>query len=428
MVSIRKWAVSWVRICYYKVNFPAYKREDGVATDATWTRLFRRSVLLATSTSMHDAYHTARGRSFDIAREELPLLVRISDTIVLSYCSGGYWLCNYTMPRWRRYTAFHGYDHAVISNDNMDAITSFWSRYEDCDVLFTLGYTCVVLVDADTAVIHWEHSIASWLLLEQGDLPRCDFPHGHREYAYGNRTSLVVSRERRHFGFMPPPQGPIQGGLLIMRNGTLARSLLQWQHRQRARFNGSSRLFNQDQGALNGWYYNFVHGHWDNLQFNNTMDEQVSIIRNCYGSRPFMCTPDFVKVLFGTNRSLSNAAGPAFEYDFKSAPDQLIQGLIAQNAWLLHTMAIKNEFEIPLERMRGSAEWIPTGRQLIMAIFESVDRLNPINLSGIASPAFVRAQRPWRCSEASLANLSLSAPAAVVSQFKSACCIRETRG
>jgi hypothetical protein len=72
---------------------------------------------------MHDAYHTARGRSFDIAREELPLLVRISDTIVLSYCSGGYWLCNYTMPRWRRYTAFHGYDHAVISNDNMDAIS-----------------------------------------------------------------------------------------------------------------------------------------------------------------------------------------------------------------------------------------------------------------------------------------------------------------
>jgi hypothetical protein len=64
---------------------------------------------------------------------------------------------------------------------------------------------------------------------------------------------------------MPPPQGPIQGGLLIMRNGTLARSLLQWQHRQRARFNGSSRLFNQDQGALNGWYYNFVHGHWDDV-------------------------------------------------------------------------------------------------------------------------------------------------------------------
>ena len=112
MVSSRKWALSWVRICYYKVNFPAYKREDGVATDATWTRLFRRSVLLATSTSMHDAYHTARGRSFDIAREELPLLVRISDTVVLSYCSGGYWMCNYTMPRWRRYTAFHGYDHA----------------------------------------------------------------------------------------------------------------------------------------------------------------------------------------------------------------------------------------------------------------------------------------------------------------------------
>ena len=55
-------------------------------------------------------YHTARGRSFDIAREELPLLVRISDTVVLSYCSGGYWMCNYTMPRWRRYTAFHGYD------------------------------------------------------------------------------------------------------------------------------------------------------------------------------------------------------------------------------------------------------------------------------------------------------------------------------
>jgi hypothetical protein len=177
-----------------------------------------------------------------------------------------------------------------------------------------------------------------------------------------------------------------------------------------------------------------MHGHWDNLpQFNNTMnkhtmDERVSIIRNCYGPRPFMCSPDFVTVLFGTNRSLSNAAGPALEYDFKSAPDQIIRGLIAQNAWLLHTMAIKNEFEIPLERMRSSAEWIPTGRQLIMAIFESVDRLNPINLSGNASPAFVRGQQPWRCSEASLANLSLTAPAAVVSQFKSACCIRDTRG
>ena len=376
-------------------------------------------------------YHTARGRSFDIAREELPLLVRISDTVVLSYCSGGYWLCNYTMPRWRRYTAFHGYDHAVVSNDNMDAIAAFWSRYEDCDVLFTLGYTCVVLVDADTAVINWEHSIASWMLLEQGDLPRCSFSNTHRDFAFGNRTSLVVSRERGHFGFMQPPFGPIQGGLLIMRNGTLARSLLQWQHRQRVRFGfNRSRLFNQDQGALNGWYYNFVHGHWDSIQFNNTMDEQVSIIRNCYGSRPFMCTPEFVKVLFGSNRSLSNATAPAFEYDFKSALDQIIRGLIAQNAWLLHTMAIKNEFEIPLERMRGSAEWIPRGRELIMAIFDSVDRLNPIILTGNASPAFVRGEGPWawRCSDASLANLSLSAPgAAVVRQFKAACCIRDTR-
>ena len=336
------------------------------------------------------AAHRGRREGSEWGRfSELQVVRPTSNTAVFSICYNHFWLCRLTMPRWSRYAAFHGVDHVVIrGTSNASEVTagsrssSLWDKFAAATVLFEMGYEWVLWVDADTAVIRWEHSISSWTQLGNTDLRGTHgFPAGHEERAAGAATELLVSRDRGHPGFYGPPIGPLNAGIFLLKNGELARSLCGWQRNCSEGISCSARErngFNNDQMSLNRWLGVHV------LSSRGQFHRRVTLVRYCFGPRKFQCE------LNGAHRTAGALLTEAFRPNSTvSSWDQEVANAVlhlnASNLWLLHTIALV-ETQAELERLQrqreahpdGTAAAVPSMKTFIAKAYELLDRLLPI--------------------------------------------------
>jgi len=287
-------------------------------------------------------------------------------------CCDGYWLCAHTIPRWRRYAAFHGYDHVVLRDVNVSRDDIFWRKWDAASVLLSLGYTWVMGIDSDTVPIRWEHTVESWTDIGASDLGHCRFPASHSEFGAGSATELVASRDRGHFGFFGPPVGPFNVGVVLLKNSNVTRHLLQWQVlRKKYRKRGGTI----DQDSFNAWY--FSDARWR---------QSVTVLRWCFGSRPFMCNIDPDTQNLGQVLNTSTTVPRPW-----AAP---LARLYAMNSWVLHTLGLGAFLS------DGTPEIIAARKRMLAALYADVDRTLPIPELGEAPPAEV----PWRCSTVAAAR------------------------
>ena len=216
---------------------------------------------------------------------------RASDTVVYSICYNDFWMCKLTMPRWSRYAAWHHIDHVVLrgeanaGNASLASRTkSQWHKFVLTRHLFELGYEWLLFADADTAPIQWRHSVASWTNLKSSDLTGAHLKPDHKEFGAGNTTELVISRDRGHPGFYGPPIGPTNTGVWLLKNGSLARSLFDWQWDCAHHISCSvkdSNSFNTDQSSMNRWFWKHVYTGQDR--------HRATLLKYCFGPRRMQC-------------------------------------------------------------------------------------------------------------------------------------------
>jgi hypothetical protein len=94
-------------------------------------------------------------------KADLDTRERHSAVAIYSLCYS-YWVCDHTMPLWRRFAARNGHDHWVLSGNATEYDSGYqascYDRYIAADELFQKGYDIVMQVDADTVPLAWHWS------------------------------------------------------------------------------------------------------------------------------------------------------------------------------------------------------------------------------------------------------------------------------
>ena len=306
---------------------------------------------------------------------------RASDTVVYSICYNDFWMCKLTMPRWGRYAAWHHIDHVVLrgeanaGNASLASRTrSQWHKFVLTRHFFELGYEWLLFADADTAPIQWRHSVASWTNLKSSDLTGAHLKPDHKEFGAGNTTELVISRDRGHPGFYGPPIGPTNTGVWLLKNGSLARSLFDWQWDCAHHISCSvkdSNSFNTDQSSMNRWFWKHVYTGQDR--------HRATLLKYCFGPRRMQCELHG----HGSARALiAELFKPNATLDWRSGLATAVLAINASNAWILHTLALvetEDQLRIQAEaRAGGGDEPVPSMREYIGEAIGLVERLLPI--------------------------------------------------
>ncbi len=328
-----------------------------------------------------------RGRTnaaSSMEREVAHRLQRRGSGVVVFMVCFNYSICDITAPRYIRYTRLHGHDFLRLRTPSKrmahipPETRAVWDKVYAMQLLFEGGYSTLVYVDGDSAVLQWEMSVDD-LVERRG----------------GSNISLILSRDRGHFGWYRPPYGPNNFGVFILNDGVAVRKLLRlliekysmmprymkWPAEQSA----LNILLDKTMGAadMSKW-----------LDQGSPCEVKSRALANCPSGFQLhratycqiQCSLDFFsKTRLATyNRTeLAEAEAEGIEAQM-AAPDALFRRIIrtqaqsqrAKGVWVLHEVSAKNwNSNIEANRL-GS--WLPNATGYYPELFREIDRLFPI--------------------------------------------------